>query len=105
MAVDIRDNFSCTRGQINFDGKLLADLDCDLQKVNRLVIVVAQEHENQILGIIKTDNSTGKVEAEAVKAALDAWKIAEKIIACGFDTTNSNTGIHKGCCTLLQELL
>ena len=104
-ASDIRDNFSCTYGQINFDGKLLAELDCTFKKVNRLAIVLAQEHENQILGIVKTDSSTGKVEAEAVKAALDAWNIAEKIIACGFDTTSSNTGVHKGCCTLLQELL
>ena len=36
---------------------------------------------------------------------LDTWGIAEKIIACGFDTTSSNTGVHKGCCTVLQQLL
>ena len=31
--------------------------------------------------------------------------MAEKIIACRFDTTSSNTGIHKGGCTLLRKLL
>ena len=40
----------------------------------------------------------GKVEAETVKTMLDTWGIAEKIIACGFDTTSSNTGV-------LQQLL
>ena len=40
-----------------------------------------------------------------VKTMLDTWGIAEKIIACGFDTTSSNTGVHKGCCTVLQQLL
>ena len=41
------------------------------------------------------------MEAETVKTMLDTWGIAEKIIACGFDTTSSN----KGCCTVLQQLL
>ena len=45
------------------------------------------------------------MEAETVKTMLDTWGIAEKIIACGFDTTSSNTGVHKGCCTVLQQLL
>ena len=40
-----------------------------------------------------------------MKTMLDTWGIAEKIIACGFDTTSSNTGVHKGCCTVLQQLL
>ena len=103
-AQQIRDNFSLNFGQINFDGKLLDDL-YGSQKVNRLAVVVVKELENQILGIIKTVNAKGKVEAEAVKRTLDTWKLTEKIIACGFDTTTSNTGVHKGCCTVLQELL
>ena len=45
------------------------------------------------------------MEADTVKTMLDTWGIAEKIIACGFDTTSSNTGVHKGCCTVLQQLL
>jgi len=74
-------------------------------KVNRLAVVLVQENENKLLAISKTDGSTGKVEAETVKKVLDEWGIADNIIACGFDTTSSNTGIHKGACTILQQLL
>ena len=36
---------------------------------------------------------------------MDSWGIADKIFAVGFDTTSSNTGVHKGACTILQQLL
>ena len=100
----VKKDRSCQNGQINFDGKLLTDLGC-FGKVNRLAVVVAQEEENQLLCVTKTDDSTGKTEAEAVKKALEDWGLKDLIIACGFDTTSSNTGIHKGSCVLLQEML
>ena len=40
-----------------------------------------------------------------VKDYLDSWEVADKIIACGFDTTSSNTGVNNGSCTILQNLL
>ena len=40
-------------------------------KVNRLAIVLVQKESNKILAIAKTESSTGKVETEAVKKALD----------------------------------
>ena len=40
-----------------------------------------------------------------MKKALEDWGLKDLIIACGFDTTSSNTGIHKGSCVLLQEML
>ena len=91
-AAKVKENFSCKNGQINFDGKLLPDLG-GFGKVNRLAVVAAQEKDNQLLCITKTDDSTGK--AEAVGKALEDWGLKESIIACGFDTTSSNTGIHK----------
>ena len=44
-------------------------------------------------------------EAESVKKTLDMWQIAEKIIASAFDVTSPNTGVHKGCCILLKDLI
>ena len=84
MAADVRRNFTykCNPGQINFVGKLMVDL-FGFGKLNRLAIVLVQEDSNKILGIVKTESSTGKAEAEAVKKALDEWEITEKIIACG----------------------
>ena len=65
----------------------------------------AQENDNQLLCVTKTDDSTGEAEAEAVGKAVEDWGLKESIIACGFDTTSSNTGIHKGSCVLLQDIL
>lgn len=45
------------------------------------------------------------MEAEAVLAALDDWNVKEPIIAMGFDTTSTNTGVHNGACVILQQLL
>ena len=73
--------------------------------MNRLAVVLVQEEENKILDITKTSNSTGKVKAEKVKEIIDNWSVTEKIIACRFDTTAANTGLHKGACTILQQLL
>ena len=62
--------------------------------MNRLAVVLVQEEENKILCISKTEDLTGKKEAEMVKETLDIWNITEKIIAIGFDTTISNTGVQ-----------
>ena len=69
-AAKVKKDFSCQNGQINFDGKLLTDLG-GFGKANRLAVVVAQEEENQLLCVTKTDDSTGKTETKAVKKALE----------------------------------
>ena len=89
---------------INFDGKLLQELG-GTEKVNRLAVVAVQEEENQLLCVTKTEDSTGKVEADAEKEAINNWGLSEGIIACCFDTTSSNSGINSGSCVLLQQLL
>ena len=71
-AAKVKENFSCKNGQIKFDGKLLTDLG-GFGKVNRLAVVAAQEKDNQLLCVMKTDESTGKTEAEAVGKALEDW--------------------------------
>ena len=92
----IKDDFLCEDiCQINFDAKLLPTLG-GFGSVNRLAIVAVQEDCNQILAIAKTENGTGEVEARAVAGALDEWKLSDKVVASGFDTTSSNTGVHKG---------
>ena len=65
-------------------------------------MVLVQEEDNKILVICKTSNSTGRIEAEKVKEILDDWNLTEKIVAVGFDTL-SNTGVHRGACTILQQ--
>ena len=58
-AEDTRNKLQCIYGQVNFDGMLLHDLG-GFEKINRLAVVLVQEEENQILGIVQTDDSTDK---------------------------------------------
>ena len=81
-----RKTFSFTCGQVNFDGKLLQEFGVT-EKVNRLAVVAVQEEENQLFCVTKTEDSTGKVEADAVNEAINNWGLSEGIIACCFDTT------------------
>ena len=105
LSSEIKKTFTCsTTAQINFDGKLLPNLEGS-SSVNRLAVVLVQKEENKILCIARTDDSTGKTEAESVKKSLDDWQLTSYIVSMGFDTTSSNTGVHKGACTLLQQLL
>ena len=39
--------------------------------MNRLAVVAVQEEENQLLCVAKTEDSTGKVEADAEKEAIN----------------------------------
>ena len=41
----------------------------------------------------------------AVLQALTDWAVKDNVVAMGFDTTGSNTGVHRGGCTILQQLL
>ena len=104
QAVEIKRDFNCSVGQIIFDGKLLPDLG-GFGKVNRLAVVLVLGDEKNILCISKIEDSTGKMEAEMAKETLDIRNITEHIIAIGFYTTSSNTGVHKVACTILQQLL
>ena len=58
-----------------------------------------------MLCVAKTEDSTGKVEADAEKEAINNWGLSEGINASCFDTTSSNSGINSGSCVLLQQLL
>ena len=41
--------------------------------MNRLAVVAVQEEENQLLCVTKTEDSTGKVAADAEKEAINNW--------------------------------
>lgn len=80
-------------GQINFDSKLMKDLHghC-FGKVNRLAVLLSTEDADKLLCIAKVMGATGEIEANTIKQVLLDWGISSHVIACGFDTTSSNTG-------------
>jgi hypothetical protein len=67
--------------------------------------MLVQEVENKILYIARKGDSTGKMEAESVKKTLGTWYFAKQIIALGFDITGSNSRVHNGAYTIVEQLL
>lgn len=59
----------------------------------------------KFLGALKIESGTGENITQTVHSALVEWDITEKVVACSFDTTSSNTGHDSGSCVLLEELL
>ena len=69
-------------------------------------MALVQEEENKILAICKTSDSTGtRTKPDKLKKILDDRSLADKIIAVGFDTASTNTGVHRIALTILQQLL
>ena len=59
----------------------------------------------KMIGIPPIENSTGLSQMNSTVSMLDEWKVTDKIVGMGFDTTASNSGIRNGCCTLLEKRL
>jgi hypothetical protein len=90
---------------IHWDGKLMDDTtDKDNnKKVDRLAVVATGQGISKILGIPKLSNGTGEAQASGVFNLLTKWNLADVIIGMSFDTTSSNTGIHRGAAILLEQ--
>ena len=58
--------------------------------------------EGKILAICKlrddegNPTSTGEAQSDAAVEQIEAWEVKDNIVAEVFDTTSSNTGIHRG---------
>ena len=65
--------------------------------------------EGKVIGIPRlTDDdnnptSTGEAQFEACLELIDEWDVKENVCAMCFDTTSSNTGVHRGACTRLES--
>ena len=53
----------------------------------------------------KLTSSSGEAQFEAVREQVLLWDIKDTIRSMTYDTTSSNTGVHKGCCVRLEEWL
>lgn len=89
---------------MHWDGKILNDL-VGRSKVDRIAVLVSYNESLKFLGAPKIVSGTGEHIAHAVYDTLVGWGITERVVACSFDTTASNTGINTGACVLLEELL
>lgn len=75
------------------------------QMEERLAITVSGNNNEQLLGVPVIPSGTGRDIAAGVYHELERRNIASSIKAISYDTTASNTGIHKGAVSLLERLL
>ena len=94
-----KDNFSIEfLLLLHWDGKLLPDITGSKETVDRIAVIVTGNGLEKLLAVPKIGRGTGEEQAAACLKILDDWKIRDKLQGLVFDTTSSNTGIHKGAC-------
>jgi hypothetical protein len=90
---------------LHWDGKLLPDIVNTNETVDRIAVVVTGEGVEKLLGVPKIGSGTGREQADICVKVIDEWRIREHVRGLVFDTTSSNTGIHKGASALIEEAL
>ena len=101
----IQENFSPdTPLVVHFDGKLMPDNDGTM--ADRLPVVVSGKDVEKLLGIPKLQSGTGILMGEAVIKFINEWDgVSEWLAGLCFDTTSTNTGLHMGAITIIQNAL
>ena len=59
----------------------------------------------QVLGVPPAESSKGSDQLAVVSRLIQEWGLKDFIMAIGFDTTASNTGVHAGAVTLVEEYI
>jgi hypothetical protein len=90
---------------LHWDGKLLPDIDGSKASVDRIAIIVTGNGQEKLLGIPKIERGTGELQARACMDAVQKWNLDSQIKGLVFDTTASNTGLHKGACIRIEQAL
>jgi hypothetical protein len=105
LAAAVRQNFQPTVPLVaHFDGKLLSHMDGT--KRDCLPIVISGLDVEKLLGIPMLPVGSGAVMGQKVVEFVRDWSgVEEHLAALCFDTTASNTGIHTGAITVVQQSL
>jgi len=94
---------------LHWDGRLLPDLTGNRENSNseRLSILISSPdiQLEKLLPVPKLPAVTGAAMAHATIQTIREWHLEGRIEALCFDTTASNTGIHAGCCQLIEAEL
>lgn len=91
---------------VHWDSKMITKLNGQMNE--RVAILVSGKphlEAPKLLGVPIISDSTGLSQKNAVVNLLSTWEVTDNVIGLVFDTTASNTGIHRGCATLLEQQL
>jgi hypothetical protein len=114
-AVAAMNHFKATKPQhsaLHWDSKFLTDNTGVGWEAEAILVSGAPNWvEGKLLDVAELvdqeggPSSTGQAQFEANREVVKLWDLKRDIRAIVFDTTASNTGCRKGCCTLLQKWL
>ena len=95
---------------LHWDGKMMKDVigsepGTSSETLAVLVSGASSYTEGKLLGIPVIANATGAVQAETTFELLNAWDLTDNVTSLVFDTTASNSGVHKGAAKLLEDKL
>ena len=111
-AKDIKNKFKASLKNkdlmIHFDGKSVKEFTGGKHlEQERIAVIVSSpslEHP-QVLGIPPSESSKGIDQQKVLIDIIEEWGVKDYIMAMGFDTTASNTGVHAGAVTLIEQYL
>ena len=97
---------------LHWDGKMMKTvLGEEVEWQSILVSGSPHYQEGKLLTVTRLTNeegkptSTGLAQSVAATEQMDEWKIREWVRKFVFDTTASNSGVHKGCCVRVMKNL
>ena len=103
-----KNNLSAKDLTLHFDGKSVKELTSGQHlEQERIAIIVTSptlDHP-QVLGVPPAKSSKGVDQKQVLEKVLEEWGLSEHIMALGFDTTASNTGVYSGAVTLVEQHL
>ena len=105
---NFKENLKSKDLTLHFDGKSVKEFTegQHLEQERIAVIVSAPSLPSpQVLGVPAADSSKGVDQRDVLTKLIEEWGVTEHIIALGFDTTASNTGVHAGAVTLVEQYL
>ena len=91
---------------LHWDGKQLTSYLGGVNECEAILVSGSPSFiEGKLLDVSRLDSSSGEAQFEAVKEQVLLWDIKDNIRSFTWDTTSSNTGVHKGCCTRIEQWL
>jgi len=112
LRVDIIETLKGKRLCLHFDGKLVKQMEEDLNvtvTVERIAVSVTspdiEDSDDILLGVVQAESSKGSDQAHVILHLLEYYEVADQIFAVCCDTTSSNTGAFSGSISVLTKFL
>ena len=91
---------------VHWDGKQLTSCLGEVHEYEAILVSGSPTYiEGKLLAVSKLTSSSGEAQFEAVREQVLLWDVRDNIRSVTCDTTSSNTGVHKGCCTRIEQWL